>query len=289
MRIAVVGSGGQLGSAMAQACGLRHQVTRFDRASLDITDPDSVAQVLGRAQPDAIVNCAGHNAVDAAETHPVEAMQANAFAVRSLARAARELGAALVQFSSDFVFDGTASAPMTEDVVPNPRSAYAMSKLLGEWFAAEVPQAYVLRVESLFGAGPGGADKGSLAAIVRGLREGRVVRVFRDRVVSPTFVHDASMATIALLERRSEPGLYHCVNSGAATWLDVAREAARVLSVEPVLEIVSVADVTLPAARPRYCAMSNGKLALATGFSMPTWQDALARYLLDRRYPPDCT
>ena len=289
MRIAVVGAGGQLGSAMAQACGAGHEVTRFDRASLDITDPDAVAQALGRARPDAIVNCAGYNAVDAAETHPVDAMQANAFAVRSLARAARELGAALVQFSSDFVFDGAASAPMTEDVAPNPRSAYAMSKLLGEWFAAEVPQAYVLRVESLFGAGPGGPDKGSLAAIVNGLRAGQVVRVFHDRTVSPTFVHDASTATLALLERRCEPGLYHCVNNGAATWLEVAREAARVLGVEPVLEIVSVADVTLPAARPRYCAMSSGKLAAATGVSMPTWQDALGRYLLERRYPQDRT
>ena len=279
MRIAVVGAGGQLGSAMAQACGAAHQVTRFDRALLDITDPDAVAQALGRAEPDAIVNCAGYNAVDAAETHPVDAMQANAFAVRSLARAAHELGAALVQFSSDFVFDGTASAPMTEDVAPNPRSAYAMSKLVGEWFAADAPVAYVLRVESLFGAGPGGADKGSLASIVNGLRAGRAVRVFRDRVVSPTFVHDASKATVALLERRSEPGLYHCVNSGAATWLEVAREAARVLGVEPALEVVSVADVTLPAARPRYCAMSNGKLAAATGFLMPTWQDALGRYI----------
>ena len=282
MRIAVVGASGQLGSSMVEACGVRHQVTRFDRASLDITSPDAVSEAMRGAQPDAIVNCAGYNAVDAAETHPVEAMQANALAVRSLARSARELGAALVQFSTDFVLAGTASAPMTEDEAPNPRGVYAMSKLLGEWFAAEVPRAYVLRVESLFGAGPGGPDKGSLATIVNGLRAGQAVRVFHDRTVSPTFVHDASAATLALLERQSEPGLYHCVNSGAATWLEVAREAARLLGVDPALESVSVADVTLPAARPVSCAMSNAKLAAATGSAMPTWQDALQRYLTSR-------
>lgn len=284
MRIAVVGAGGQLGSAMAQAFGAAHHVTRLDRSSLDITDPDAVARILRNAQPEAIVNCAGYNAVDAAETHPVDAMLANAFAVRSMARAARELGAVLVQFSSDFVFSGSASCvPMTEDVAPNPRGVYAMSKLLGEWFAAEVPQAYVLRVESLFGAGPGGPDKGSLSTIVNGLGAGQVVRVFHDRTVSPTFVHDASMATLALLEQRCAPGLYHCVNTGAATWLEVAREAARVMGVEPALEIISAADVTLPAARPRYCAMSNARLAAATGLSMPTWQDALWRYLDNRK------
>jgi dTDP-4-dehydrorhamnose reductase len=138
---------------------------------------------------------------------------------------------------------------------------------------------YVLRVESLFGVARGRVPKGSVESIVAGLRAGRRVRVFRDRTVSPTYVHDASQATLLVLERRSEPGLYHCVNSGAATWFDVAAEAARLLNVTPDLEPVSVADVVLPAARPKYCALSNAKLA-AAGFVMPTWQDALRRYVV---------
>ncbi len=231
------------------------------------------------ARPDAIINCAGYNAVDAAEAHPLAALQANAFAVRSLARAALSLGATLVQFSSDFVFDGLASSPMTEDLPPNPRSTYAASKLLGEWFASDVPVHYVLRVESLFGVGPGGPDKGSLTSIVNGLRAGKVIKVFGDRTVSPTYIEDCAKATMALLERRSEPGLYHCVNTGAATWHDVGREAARLLGIEGTFEVVSVADVKLPAARPQYCALSNAKLAAAIGYELPSWQNALARYL----------
>lgn len=264
---------------MVFECGKGHEVIAFDRASLDLTDGVAVADAIHRVRPEAIVNCAGYNAVDAAEAHPVDALQANAFAVRSLARAARDVGASLVQFSSDFVFDGTASEPMTEELQPNPRSTYAASKLLGEWFAADAPAAYVLRVESLFGAGPGGPNKGSLAAIVNGLRAGQVVRVFGDRTVSPTHVEDASRATRALLERRAAPGLYHCVNSGSGTWLDVAAEAARLLGVAPRFEVVSVADVKLPAARPQYCAMSNAKLQAAVGYEIPTWQDAVERYL----------
>ena len=279
MRIAVVGARGQLGAAMAHECGKRHEVVAFDRASFDVTDDGAVAAAMRGAKPDVIINCSGYNAVDAAEAHPVEALQANAFAVRSLARAARESGATLVQFSSDFVFDGLATAPMSEEHPPNPRSAYAASKLLGEWFAADAPVSYVLRVESLFGVGPGGPDKGSLTSIVNGLRAGTVVKVFGDRTVSPTYIEDCAKATLALLERGSQPGLYHCVNSGFATWHEVGMEAARLLGVEPRFQVVAVADVTLPAARPQYCALSNAKLNAALGYVMPTWQDALRRYL----------
>ena len=109
--------------------------------------------------------------VDAAEDHPVDALQINGLAVRSLARAARAHRSTLVHYSSDFVFDGSGTSPYTETDRPNPQSVYAMSKLLGEWFAADAPRAYVLRVESLFGAAtPERPPKGSLAGIVAALR-----------------------------------------------------------------------------------------------------------------------
>ncbi len=282
MRIAVIGARGQLGGAVVDACAGRHQVVPFDRASLDVTRADDVAAAMERVRPDAIINCSGYNAVDAAESRPVEALLVNAFAVRLLARAARALGAVLVQYSSDFVFDGTATAPMREEEPPNPRSAYATSKLLGEWFAADAPTSYVLRVESLFGAAPGHRAKGSLESILDGLKAGRPVRVFGDRTVSPTFVVDAARATLELLERRAPAGIYHCVNSGNGTWLEVAQEAARQLGVTPHFDVVATADVVLPALRPQYCAMANTKLA-SVGVAMPTWQDGLARHLASAR------
>jgi dTDP-4-dehydrorhamnose reductase len=203
----------------------------------------------------------------------------NAVAVRTLARAARKHGAALVHFGSDFVFDGTTSQPHVESDRPGPRSVYGVSKLLGEWFAADVPRHYVLRVESLFGAVPGGpAARGSVATIIAALRSGAVARVFEDRTVSPTYIPDAARATRQLLEGGAPSGLYHCVSSGSCTWVDFAREAARLLDVEPRLDIVRMADVELRAARPLYCALSNQKLA-SLGIVMPAWQDALARYL----------
>jgi dTDP-4-dehydrorhamnose reductase len=280
VRIAVVGALGQLGAAVVHDCRRAgHDVVPLTRAELDVTDDRAVADVLDAARPDAIVNCAAYNMVDAAEDHPVDALNVNAFAVRAMASAAGRAGAAFVHYGSDFVFDGGATTPYTEDVPPSPRSAYGASKMLGEWFALDAPRGYVLRVESLFGRAPGGGPpKGSVAAILNGLRAGTSPPVFEDRVVSPTYIIDAAAATRVLLERQAAPGIYHCVNSGQCTWLEFARELARAAGLEPRFRIVRMDDVQLRAQRPRFCALSNEKLRRA-GFDMPAWQDAVARYV----------
>jgi dTDP-4-dehydrorhamnose reductase len=279
MRIAVVGARGQLGAAVVHELGQRHGVTALAHADLDINDAAAVEAAIARIAPAVLVNCAGNNAVDAAEDHPVDALRTNAFAVRSLARAAAASRAVLVHCSSDFVFDGTAERPQTEDDRPNPRSVYAVSKLLGEWFAADAPASYVIRVESLFGRAPDGPPaKGSAETILAGLRQGTAPKVFEDRTVSPTYVLDVARAVGRIVEQLPPSGLYHCVNSGHCTWLEFALEAARLLGVEPRVERIHMADVPMRAERPKYCALSNAKLASA-GIVMPAWQDALARYV----------
>jgi len=278
-RIVVTGAHGQLGGAVVHELARGHEVVPLGRADLDLTHDADVRTAIARLRPDVVVNCAAYNDVDGAEDHPLDALDVNAFAVRTLAQAAAEAGAALVHYSTDFVFDGSANAPYTEQDRPNPRGVYAASKLLGEWFAADAPRAYILRVESLFGSvPPDRPPKGSLAGLLAALLEGREARAFEDRVVSPTFVVDAAWATRRLLETTAPPGLYHCVNSGFATWVEVARELARQLGVEPRIVPVRMADMTLKAARPHYCVLSNAKLAEA-GIVMPPWQDAIARYL----------
>ena len=282
MRIAVVGARGQLGAAVVKEFSAGHDVTPLGRADLDIADDAAVRDAMASARPEVIVNCAAYNDVDGAEDHPVDALNTNAFAVRALAQAAESAAAVLVHFSTDFVFDGTASAPYTEEDRPNPRSVYAASKLLGEWFALDAPHALVLRVESLFGrAADGGRAKGSVDMIHKTLAAGGRARVFNDRTVSPTYVADAARATRQLVEMQAAPGLYHCVNSGLCTWLEFARELARQLGLSDVdsrLDPVSTADVKLRASRPQYCALSNEKLRSA-GVAMPAWQDALAAYV----------
>jgi dTDP-4-dehydrorhamnose reductase len=280
-RLFVTGAAGQLGGYVISTFRDR-EVLAFGRTDLDITDPLAVCQAVAAAKPDIVINCAAFNDVDSAEARPRDAFAVNAFAVRSLARAAEAAGAAFVHFSTDFVFDGKARDPYDEDAEPKPQSTYAMSKLVGEWFALEAPRGFVLRVESLFGSPRGWTGRrGTMDGIVTGLEQGREVSAFTDRVVSPSYTPDIAAATRHLIETDASPGLYHCVNAGAASWYEVAGEVARRLNVAPNIKPTTMDQVTLAAARPRYCALSNAKLASA-GFHMPSWQDAMGRWLASR-------
>ena len=280
-RVLVTGASGQLADAIVRAFADR-EVVALPRAALDVTDAGAVQRAVGDTRPDLIVNCAAFNQVDAAESRPTEAFAVNAFAVRSLARAAESCGAVFVHYGTDFVFSGidrSTPEPYDESDAPSPRSVYASSKLVGEWLALEPARAYVLRVESLFGSPPEWTGRrGTLDAIVSGLEAGREVTVFADRTVSPSYVVDVAAATRYLVETGAAPGTYHCVNSGHGTWHEVALEVARILGVAPRLKAIAMADIPLVAARPRFCALSNRKLA-AAGFAMPAWQDALRRWL----------
>lgn len=277
-RYLVTGANGQLGTAAARAFGADGEVVALTRRELDLTDGGAILAAVRNARPDVVVNCAAFNDVDGAEERPLEALRVNALAVGSLAHAAAEVGATLVHYGSDFVFDGTASSPYTEEDRPAPLSVYGASKLLGELLAERAPRHYVLRVESLFG---GPARKSSVDRIADALREGRTARVFADRTVTPSYVEDVLVATRGLLSLRAPVGLYNSVNSGTTTWLELAREACRLLGQKERLTPVSVKDVALIAPRPVYCALSNAKLSRA-GIPMPSWQDALARYLAVR-------
>jgi dTDP-4-dehydrorhamnose reductase len=276
--VLVTGASGRLGAFLVDVFADR-EVIAHTRATLDVTDAAAVAQAVVAASPSVIVNCTAFNDVDGAEAKPLEALAVNAMAVRGLARAADAVAAVLVHYSTDFVFDGRSSVPYEEDDDAAPMSTYSASKLLGEWFALDAQRSFVLRVESLFGSPPGWTGRrGTVDAIIDGLRAGRDVRVFTDRVVSPSYMPDIAAATKHLVDSGAAPGLYHCVNTGQTTWHDLAVEAARRLGVAPRLVPTTTDQVRLAAARPRYCALANGKLAGA-GFPMPSWQDALARWL----------
>ena len=274
-RVMVTGAAGQLASTVVASLSRKYEVVSFTRAQLDIADEPAVAERVTSVAPDAILNCAAYNDVDGAEETPLDAIAGNALGVLSLSRAAAASGTLLVHYSTDFVFDGAADRPYEEADPPRPLSVYGSSKLLGEWFALEAPSVYVLRIESLFGGHPA---KSSIDKILAGIENGQPVRVFVDRTVTPSYVADVTAATEALLEMQPAFGVYHCVNSDVTTWHGVAVEAARLLQKDAEIVPVSTEAVKLRARRPRYCALSNRKLADA-GIVMPSWRDALARYL----------
>jgi dTDP-4-dehydrorhamnose reductase len=276
MLVLLLGAGGQLGEVLADHLARGHEVVARTRAELDITDAPLVQDLIATVCPDVIVNCAAYTNVEGAESHPLTALEVNSLAVRTLARAAARLDATLVHYSTDFVFDGITKTPYREEDEPRTTGIYALSKLLGEWFAAETPRHYVLRVESLFG---GSRAKSTVDKLLDGIIAGREVRAFSDRVVSPSYVEDVATATSTMLLQRPPYGLYHCVNSGWTTWSSLARELAAIVEIPdaPIAE-VAMANAGLIAPRPQFAALSNEKLR-SIGIDMPTWQEALRRYI----------
>jgi len=277
VKVVVLGAGGQLGQVVAaRAAAHGHDVLAWARRDGDVTQPAALGAALAAAKPDAVFNCAAYARVDEAEDEPLQAFAANAWALRELARLSRRHAFTLIHYSTDFVFDGIAPGPHRETDTPNPRGVYASSKLVGEWFAAEAPAHYILRVESLFG---GPAQKSSVDLLLSGILAGREVKAFADRSVSPSFVVDVAEASLALVERRSAFGLYHCVNSGSTNWLELTETLARLAGrTDAAITPVKMAGLAMRVPRPLNAALSNDKLR-AAGVAMPSWQDALARYI----------
>lgn len=286
MRILVTGASGQLGAEVVCVSG-HHALTPFRRDDLNVARHADVLEAVRRVRPDTIINCAAYNNVDGAEQNAMHAFDVNAAGVRALAMAADEVGATLLHYSSDFVFDGDTTQPYVETDRPHPLSVYAASKLFGEWFAGGASRHYVLRLSSVFGGGatmPGenGKRRGStIDRMFDAIMEGREVRAFTDRVVSPSYIEDVARASLAILERRVPSGVYHCVNTGMATWYELAQCAGVELGRPARIIGIKTSDVVMTAARPAFCALSNAKLRDA-GIEMPAWRDALRRYAARR-------
>jgi dTDP-4-dehydrorhamnose reductase len=276
--VLLFGHRGQLGSEFAAVLG-RNAVVGADRDDLDISDTTKLRALALGVRPHLIINCAAWNDVDGAETHALDAVRMNAVVPGALAEIARDLDATLVHFSSDFVFDGTSREPYCETDAPNPVSIYGMSKLLGEVGARSAPKHYILRLSSLFG---GAQRRSYVDRIVAALQSGEGLPVFVDRIVTPSYAPHVVEATLGLIEAEAPAGLYHCVATGVSNWLGLAQEIGRQMDGDlSLLREVPFANSPSGAQRPRFCALSNDKLASQIG-RPAHWQDAVREHLSRR-------
>ncbi|MFI5167118.1 MAG: dTDP-4-dehydrorhamnose reductase [Thermoanaerobaculales bacterium] len=276
MKLLVTGSRGQLGRALERTAPLHGcEFYGYDLPELDITDRSAVAALARTVLPDVIVNCAAFTGVDAAESHEEEALAVNGTAVAHLAETANEVGAVLVQISTDYVFDGRDERPRREDDSTNPLSAYGRTKLAGEHAAASARAHLIVRTAWLFGEG--GAN--FVEAIRRQLAAGsRCLRVVADQHGSPTYAGDLA-ATVLHLVELSARGLVHAVNAGSTTWLGFAGEIVRQLAAAVEVEPISTQTAARPAPRPQFSVLDTTRLTGLLGAPLPPWQDALSRYL----------
>ena len=271
-RYLITGAAGMLGRDL-QTVFADRDVTALSRADLDITD--YVAVVKAVAGHDFIINASAYTAVDDAETHEDAATAVNGTGAGNLARAAADIGAILVQYSTDYVFRGDATTPYPEDAPIDPVSAYGRSKALGEKLATEfsVDRSYIVRTAWLYGQhGPNFAS-----TMLRLASERDTLTIVGDQVGQPTWTVDLARATLLLLDSAAPFGIYHGTNSGQASWFDFAQaiftEAG--LDHERVTPTTS-AEFVRPAPRPSYSVLGHNSWIAAGLPAMRDWKEALA-------------
>ena len=284
MRILVTGTGGQVGGELAKILPAHGEVIALDRAALDLADPDAIAAAMRAAKPSLVINAAAYTAVDLAERERERAFAINARAPEVMAEEAKRLGAVLVHYSTDYVFDGRASSPYGEDDPTGPLNVYGESKLAGERaIAASGARALVLRTSWVYGL----TGKNFLLTIRRLARERDEIRIVADQTGTPNWSRALAAATPRLVALgpaapAERAGLYHFTSTGSTTWHGFARaivgEAAK-----PVVTPIATSEYPTPAQRPAYGVLSTARFERAFGFALPAWQDALAACLRDVR------
>lgn len=267
-----------LGHAMQSSCPPGVEPVWVDLPDMDITDATSVGACLEAHAPEAVVNCSAYTQVDACEEHEADALAVNGTGAGVLATACAARGVPLVHVSTDYVFDGSIPAPgcYAEGDQTNPLSAYGRTKLAGELAVAAAGRAHwIVRTQWLYGLdGPNFVE-----TMLRLASEHEVLRVVDDQVGSPTSTHDLAPLLWRIVTERPAYGIYHAANSGACSWhefaVEIFRQAGNPIRVDPI----PTSEFPRPATRPVRGVLSTDKLRAALDTEIPTWQEALGKYL----------
>jgi len=281
LKILLTGSKGQVGSALRRLLGA-HELVATDRAALDLADARAIAQVVRTAQPEVIINTAAYNAVDKAEAEAPLALAVNAAAPGILAEEAKRLGALLVHYSTDYVFDGALGRPYAEADAAHPLQAYGRSKLEGEArIRATGCRHVILRTSWVYADG---AENFALL-ILRKAAEGAPLRVAADQASIPTWAADLALLTKAVVERREAPlGTWHAAAGGETTRHAYAQELVRLAGFNVEVEAATTADFPGSAKRPRYSALDSRRLARESGIrAIGHWRERLQAFLAGRQ------
>ncbi|MGB6985178.1 MAG: dTDP-4-dehydrorhamnose reductase [Candidatus Aquilonibacter sp.] len=280
MKVLLLGGSGQLGSEI-RTRWIEDEIVAPPHRELDIEEAADVERAIDAESPEIVVNCAAFHNVDACESQPERAFEVNALAVDRIAALCAARDVAFITISTDYVFDGHATRPYTEDDCPRPLSAYGASKLAGEQLVLRRGmKAFVVRTCGLYGVHASKSKGTFIDRIILQARSGEKPRVVRDVVVSPTYAGDLAIALRALV-RPGEYGLYHACNVGPVSWYDFASTALELAGIDRPIEPIAASQWKAPAQRPAYSALANLKLD-ALGIALPSWREGIAAYLRDK-------
>jgi dTDP-4-dehydrorhamnose reductase len=276
--ILIFGASGQLGRAFVKLLeAQRHAYRGIDKEGCDITDHDKVKEIVKENRPAIIINCAAYNDVDGADEASDLAYAVNTHAVANLAKVCQKNNVFLVHFSTDFVFDGEKNDFYTERDTPNPLSVYGRSKWEGEEAVRKNLAEYLLfRVSWVFGDGP----QSMLRKIDALAKSGRIIRVTADRVSVPTYAEDIAGITLKAFKAGLK-GLYHLTNTGYASRYELAKFYIEKVELDNMVLPVAAAYFKDKARRPYFSCMSYERLRKDLDTLIPSWEDAVVRYVLD--------
>jgi dTDP-4-dehydrorhamnose reductase len=282
MRAVVIGANGQLGTDLIKILS-GWDIVGLTHSDLDIRDLARARVVLSQIKPDAVINTAAFNRVDDCEDEPDKAFSVNAYGARNLARVCAELHCVLTHISTDYVFGGEKASPYIEDDVPNPRSVYGGSKLAGEYFVRNIcPKHFIVRTSGLYGlAGSSGKGGNFVETMIRLAGEKKPVRVVEDQVLTPTYTNDLAERLKELVQTQAY-GLYHVTNSGQCSWYEFAARIFFLLGLKPDFGPTTTKAFGAKAQRPAYSVLAPEKLRQLGMAALPSWEDALERYLIEK-------
>ena len=288
MKILITGSKGQLGNELKDIINKGYseigkvskviknsQFFDLDVDKLDITDLKSVKNVLNTIKPDVVINCAAATNVDGCESDEDFAFKVNSLGPRNLAMVCEEMGARLVQVSTDYVFSGVGEKPLTEYDLTAPYSVYGKTKLLGENYVREFcSKYYIVRTAWLYGY----VGHNFVYTMRRLGKEKDSINVVNDQIGNPTHANDLAYHILKLVET-DEYGVYHCTGKGECSWYDFAKMIIELSGEECIVNPCTSEEYKTPAKRPEYSSLDNMMLRNTVGDEMRNWQDAIKSFI----------
>lgn len=280
-KILIFGRIGQVGWELRHKLACLGQVISVDYPEIDFSKPETIRDAVRAAAPTVIVNAAAYTAVDKAETTPEPAWAINATGPGVIAEEAKRLGALMVHYSTDYVYNGGKTGPWVETDAPGPLNVYGQTKLAGDQAIEAVGGDYlILRTSWVYGARGGNF----LLTMLRLAKERPELRIVNDQTGSPTTSECIAQATANILSQVLAPsggglagrgGVYHLTTAGQTTWFGFAKEFLSKLAVCPKLAPIATSEYPVPAKRPANSVLSCEKLAETFGVRMPAWEEAL--------------
>lgn len=281
MKIAIIGSKGQLGSDLVKVFD-KEYVIPLTHDDIEVTDYNSCKKLMSLS-PDIVINTAAFHKTDACEDEPIKTFNVNSIGSKYISEICGEIDACHVYISTDFVFDGNKGKPYTEEDYPNPINTYGISKIAGEQFAKH-GRNYIIRISSLFGAaGASGKGGNFVETMIKKARNNEEINVVDDMMMSPTYAKDAAIMIKKIIENKIPFGTYHVTNEGDCSWYKFARTIFELLDLKVKLHPIKTKNINLKANRPKNSALMSVKLNKHE-MKMLKWEYALEQYLKEKRY-----